>query len=593
MKTCRISVLFSLVMLAAVISAMSCTRAFHKTKESNIKLSSAEVQEKNEKIIKLLKSDEFKAIDHEFDLLLGEKIYSDSGYLVLNTIYENISTEQGIKMHLDRWCSLTDPSSYAFTTRGFFLVESAWQIRGTGFAYTVKKKDHNAFKEMLVLAKKDFETAYRINPNDPCTASEYITVCAGLSLPEETMNKWFERATSVDPCFYTPYRKKLNFLLPKWHGTWEKASGFADYWYKNAPRGSAVYLLKSSLILQEAAAFTRRIVSEEETIAARRFFLEQKGYLKELEEIYQRYINDFPKSNIARLNFASLYRSIGDYRRALPYCDQAISIDPERMEAYSERGYIYYKLNNFDKALQEYYTVFESSPDNQEALFFIGSIELDRNRLKESLQAFNKVIQINPKHKVAFLRRAIAHTYMGDTRSAIADNLQAISLDPKYVVAYNNLGCNYISALKIDQAIEVLNRSIEINPTAKAFLYRGQAYNANKNYDRAIADFTTSLALNPGVNTSVNARLYRAYSLSSKGLHMEAIQDLSAAIKISPTNDFLYFQRAMRWKEMKNYQKARDGLKEALRLNPNSKNYQKHLRWIEKMIGAGNGKPEA
>jgi tetratricopeptide (TPR) repeat protein len=571
-------------MLAAVISAMSCT---------NIKFSSSEVQEKTEKIIKLLRANEFKAIDHEFDLLLGKKIYSDSGYLVLNTIYENISTEQGIKTHLDGWCSQTDPSSYAFTMRGFFLVESAWQIRGTGFAYTVKKKDHNAFKEMLVLAQKDFETAYRINPNDPCTASEYITVCTGLSLPEETMNKWFERATSVDPCFYTPYWKKLNFLLPKWHGTWEKASGFADYWYKNAPRGSAAYLLKSTLIIQEAAAFTWRIVDEEESIAATRYFLEKKGYLKELEGIYQRYIDDFPKSCTARLNFASLYRSIGDYRRALPYCDQAISIDPERLDVYSERGHIYYMLKNYDEALQEYYTVLESSPDNEEALFFIGSIELDRNRLEESLQAFNKLIQINPKHEVAFLRRAIAHTYMGNTRSAIADNLQAISLDPKYVAAYNNLSHNYMAVQKIDEAIEVLNRSIGINPTAEAFLSRGQAYDRNKDYDRAIADFTTSLALNPGVNTSVNARLYRAYSLSSKGLHMEAIQDLSAAIKISPTNDFLYFQRGMRWKDMKNYQKARDDLKEALRLNPNSENYQKHLRWIEKIISAGNGEPEA
>ena len=52
----------------------------------------------------------------------------------------------------------------------------------------------------------------------------------------------------------------------------------------------------------------------------------------------------------------------------------------------------------------------------------------------------------------------------GDLDQAIADYTQAIALDPKYAVAYNNRGIAYCDKGDLDQAIADYTQAIALDP---------------------------------------------------------------------------------------------------------------------------------
>ena len=72
---------------------------------------------------------------------------------------------------------------------------------------------------------------------------------------------------------------------------------------------------------------------------------------------------------------------------------------------------------------------------------------------------------------------------------AIADSTEAIRLDPKDAVAFNNRGNAWYGRKDYDGAIADYDEAIRLDPkNAMAYYNRGRAWYAKGEYDRAIAD---------------------------------------------------------------------------------------------------------
>lgn len=80
-------------------------------------------------------------------------------------------------------------------------------------------------------------------------------------------------------------------------------------------------------------------------------------------------------------------------------------------------------------------------------------------------------------------------------------------------------GVNLRQAGKTEQAIEVLSKAIENNPTHLAYLQRGKAYSELKMYDKAIIDFTKALRLELNMRGALWGRgqAYRKTGKKRKG----------------------------------------------------------------------------
>jgi TolA-binding protein len=96
------------------------------------------------------------------------------------------------------------------------------------------------------------------------------------------------------------------------------------------------------------------------------------------------------------------------------------------------------------------------------------------------------------------------------------------------------------------------------------------AYNRG-DYDRAIADFTQWIRLEPN---NADAYHWRASSYYRKSDWDRAIADYSQAIRINPNNASYFYNRCLAYYSKNDYAQAREDVNRALQINPNHQNAQ-------------------
>lgn len=121
-----------------------------------------------------------------------------------------------------------------------------------------------------------------------------------------------------------------------------------------------------------------------------------------------------------------------------------------------------------------------------------------------------------------------------------------------------------------ESAIHLATRAIEsdkLSPEyrAIAFSIRGKAWSQKKDYDRAIADFTNALRLNPRY---VYAFYNRAVAWQHKGDFDRAIADFTQAIRLKPKIPRLFYDRGIVWYLKRDFDRAIADFTQAIRLNP-------------------------
>lgn len=116
-----------------------------------------------------------------------------------------------------------------------------------------------------------------------------------------------------------------------------------------------------------------------------------------------------------------------------------------------------------------------------------------------------------------------------------------------------------------DKAIAVTSDRLAKNPTAEAYHVRGVVFIAHRQYDRALADFTSSLEKSPQNAGVLNNRGQCHYSLEN---YEAAIRDFDAAVKIEPKHFVALNNRALAHIALEQYSKARNDIAAALRLHP-------------------------
>ncbi len=147
--------------------------------------------------------------------------------------------------------------------------------------------------------------------------------------------------------------------------------------------------------------------------------LHKKNKLNEAKIIYLNLIKIHPNnSQILRL-LSSIEISFENYDVALDLLDRCISIDDNDAEAYSNRGIVFFKKKDIEKAKKDYLKSIDIN-NNLNALFNLANLYKEMNQLEESEKYFNKVISINPKHYKAFHNLAVVKNLQGKTKESIS-----------------------------------------------------------------------------------------------------------------------------------------------------------------------------
>lgn len=95
----------------------------------------------------------------------------------------------------------------------------------------------------------------------------------------------------------------------------------------------------------------------------------------------------------------------GLYKEAITYYDNAVSIDPNLVEAWYGKGNSLFQLKRYTESLEAYEAALRVDPNNADILSSKGDALFRLNRLSEALEAYNDAISINPQHAAALRGR--------------------------------------------------------------------------------------------------------------------------------------------------------------------------------------------
>ena len=171
-----------------------------------------------------------------------------------------------------------------------------------------------------------------------------------------------------------------------------------------------------------------------------------------------------------------------------------------------------------------------------------GNRHYDAGEYADAVAEYTQAIALDPKYAVAYNNRGAAYDDLGKYAEAIADCTQAITLDSKYAVAYYNRGIAYRNLGKYAEAIADYTQAIALDPKyAAAYNNLGYANNHLGKYAEAIADYTQAIVLNPQYAKAYNNRGVAHNYLKQ---YPAAVEDFTKAIELAPTTAAYYINRA-------------------------------------------------
>jgi tetratricopeptide (TPR) repeat protein len=115
------------------------------------------------------------------------------------------------------------------------------------------------------------------------------------------------------------------------------------------------------------------------------------------------------------------------------------------------------------------------------------------------------------------------------------------------------------------------------NHTSSAFIDRGNAHSLNKEYDKAIEDYSEAIRLDPN---NAAAFFGRGNIYAAKRDCQKSIDDFTEAIRLNPNSPWAFDCRGLGYAATKNYDKAIKDCTEAVRLDPNQVNANNVLAWL-------------
>lgn len=181
-----------------------------------------------------LNKEEFDALENIADKLTKSKERFPGGDWKLERFYEVIrpADDSNIKIDwterlaiLKKWINQKPNSVYANIALGSAQTGKAWELRGSGFGDKVSKKQATDFKELLKQAEATLNKMTEKRKECPHWFRAMQGVGLGLGYDAETMSRYFEEATAIEPLYWSAYEGQALYLLPRWYGRdgeWEK-----------------------------------------------------------------------------------------------------------------------------------------------------------------------------------------------------------------------------------------------------------------------------------------------------------------------------------------------------------------------------------
>ena len=242
-----------------------------------------------------------------------------------------------------------------------------------------------------------------------------------------------------------------------------------------------------------------------------------------------------------------------DYSRAMPLAESIVGLactmsSTRHAQAISWRGWIHFKLGEYEAALQDYAHAIEIHPVNWKSYYRRGLLLRDKGDREAALSEYARAIELQPDDGANYAGRGWTYYQMGDYEAALQDYARTIELQPEIDYRYRERGQIHLNLGKDNEAaLQDFSYAIQLKPTGSNYLWRGWACYQMGNYAAALQDYARAIELQPDDGANYTGRGWTYYQM---GDYEAALQDYARAIELQPDRAFFYSERAAIHREL-------------------------------------------
>jgi tetratricopeptide (TPR) repeat protein len=227
------------------------------------------------------------------------------------------------------------------------------------------------------------------------------------------------------------------------------------------------------------------------------------------------------------------------------------------------RGYAWYAVHEYDKAISDYTAAINlnGTSNNAFVAYRVRSAAwADKNELDLATADNLAALKINPKAFEIHHNQANIWRLLKKPENALAELNQAVALSPKFAESRISRGVLLDELGRSDEALADFNEAIRLSPTGRVYAIRGNHWRLTGDLDKALQDQDTAVKL----GDDEIAYFLRAETLRYRGDLDRALKDYDHFLAIHPIHIPAMVGRALVFEKMGNIAQAKAELEKAL-----------------------------
>jgi tetratricopeptide (TPR) repeat protein/SAM-dependent methyltransferase len=180
---------------------------------------------------------------------------------------------------------------------------------------------------------------------------------------------------------------------------------------------------------------------------------------------YRRALALKPDHLEAHVNLANALSEQCNWDQAVAHYQRALALKPDLTEAHNNLATALAAQGRSKEALIHYQRTLALNPNLADAYLSVGNLLLREGRFDEAAAQLERGLAISPNDPRARNSLGFALAARGKFEQAVRQFERALALAPDFIDAYNNLAQVFFRLMRLDDALGVLRRAIEIGAT--------------------------------------------------------------------------------------------------------------------------------
>ena len=374
--------------------------------------------------------------------------------------------------------------------------------------------------------------------------------------------KMFERAVELDPEFAFAYgllgfAHLMDYSIG-WHrdpGTLEQVSKFARKALSLDDSSSLAHVLLSEVYITEGQ-FEQAISQAERALSlnpnnADAYLsmgrtLDSVGRSEEAVEAIKKAMQLDPHhAAYYNTSLARAYRNLGQYEEAIASLKEALARNPDWIVAFLQLAQVYQDLGQYKEAIASLKEALARDPDLIWAYFelainYLKTWEITQSQdpliLDRALEMAEKTVAIDDSFWGSHFGLSITYLYKKQYEKALAEAEKVIALVPENADSYALLAAIFNSIGRSEEAIENIEKAIQLNPAIPAWYLNtlATAYASFGRQTEAVATFKRVFDRKPSHGEAFDAHLSLAILYVELGQEEDARAEAEEILKLVP-----------------------------------------------------------